>query len=467
MCHDGMQWQKGYWHQELDEASSFLTTFNTEIGRFWYTVMPFGITVAGDVFQWKLDQCFSHLKNIIVIADNIMVVEKNHKDHNLALTSLLETARKCNVQLNYDKLQYKKTEVDFFRENYMIYGHKPVQTKVSAITMMPEPRCRKEVQSFIGMNNYLSKFSATLSELSAPIRELAKERVPFKWGPEHKEAFNAIKKEIVKALILADYDSNKETVLQTDTSMKELGACLIQQGKPVYFASKELTKTQKGYVAIKLESLAVVWAMEKFHHFLYWIHFILETNKKPSEAILSKSLNQATPWLQRILIQMFPYHFTVCHILGPTNQLVDCLSRIGTPNDNIKLPKIHIYQITNQLKARSDTLKQLHIATQEDDKLILLKHTITNGWPNSIKEVPPEIQAYWTFQEELTIEDGLVLKGTWIVIPKKKHKQILTMIHKGHLGLGKCKLQCKDTVYWLGINEQLKKLVLNCKLCLK
>ena len=66
--------KKGYWHQELDEASSFLTTFNTELGRFQYTAMPVGITVAGDVFQQKLDQCFSHLKNIIVIADDIMVV---------------------------------------------------------------------------------------------------------------------------------------------------------------------------------------------------------------------------------------------------------------------------------------------------------------------------------------------------------------------------------------------------------
>ena len=146
--------------------------------------------------------------------------------------------------------------------------------------------------------------------------------------------------------------------------------------------------------------------MEKFHHFLYGNHFILETDLKLLEAILSKSLNQATPQLQRILIQTFPYHFTVCHIPGPMNELADCLSRLGNQNDSIMLPKLYIYQTTSQLKARSDTLNQLHTATQEDDELILLKHTITNGWPNSIKEVPPEIQAYWTFQEELAIEDG-------------------------------------------------------------
>ena len=310
--------KKGYWHQELDEASFFLTTFKTELGRFWYTVMPFGITVTGDVFQQKLDQCFSHLQNVIVIADNIMVVGKNHGYHILALTASLETARKYNVQLNYDKLQYKKTEVAFFGEAHTIDGCKPEQTKVSTITSMPELSCKTEVQSFMGMVNYLSKFSARLSELSEPISELSKEKVPFNWGLEHQDACNVIKKEIAKA-ILTYYDPNKEMVLQKDASIKGLGACLMQQVQPVYFSSKTLTEAQKEYVVIELESLAVTWATEKFHHFLYGTHFILETDQKPSEAILSKSLNQATPQLQRILIQTFLYHFTVSHILGPVN----------------------------------------------------------------------------------------------------------------------------------------------------
>ena len=112
--------KKGYWHQKLDEASSFLTTFNTEIGRFKYIVMPFGATVARDVFQCKLDQCFGMMKQVIVIADDIVIVGKqqNHRDHDVALITLLETARKCNVRLKFDKLQYKKMEVDFFGETY-------------------------------------------------------------------------------------------------------------------------------------------------------------------------------------------------------------------------------------------------------------------------------------------------------------------------------------------------------------
>ena len=124
--------------------------------------MPFGATVASHVFQRKLDQCFGHLQNIIVIADNIMVVGKqpNHKDHDLALTMLLNTARKYNIHLNYKKLQYKQRKVEFFRETYTLDGQKPAQSKIKATQEMPPPQCKKQVQSFIGMINYLSKFSA-------------------------------------------------------------------------------------------------------------------------------------------------------------------------------------------------------------------------------------------------------------------------------------------------------------------
>ena len=120
-----------------------------------------------------------------------------------------------------------------------------------------------------------------------------------------------MKQEIVSVPILAFYNPKKQAVLQTDVGIKGLGTCLIQEEKPVYFASKALTEAQQGYVAIELESLAVAWVMEKIQHFLYASHFILETDQKPLEAILSKSINQATLRLQRILIRTFPYHFTV------------------------------------------------------------------------------------------------------------------------------------------------------------
>ena len=137
-----------------------------------------------------------------------------------------------------------------------------------------------------------------------------KKHAPYAWGPEHNQAFNNIKKEIVQVPILRYYDLKKETVLQTDASIKGLGTCLLQDGHPIYFASKSLQDMECGYVAIELEALAVARAMEIFNHFLYASHFTLETNQKPLETILTKSLTEATPWLQWLLICTFSYDFT-------------------------------------------------------------------------------------------------------------------------------------------------------------
>ena len=109
----------------------------------------------------------------------------------------------------------------------------------------------------MGMVKYLSKFSARLSEPAEPIRELSKDKVPFNWWPEPQAAFKQMKKEIVRAPILTYYNPKKETILQTDARIKGLGACLLHDQKPVYFASKALTETQWWYVVIEIESLAV------------------------------------------------------------------------------------------------------------------------------------------------------------------------------------------------------------------
>ena len=140
---------------------------------------------------------------------------------------------------------------------------------------------------------------------------------------------------------------------------------------------------------------------------------------------------------------------------------------MGDQKDTIKLPKLQVNQITQQLPTWSDSLQQLRLSTQTDDELAILRHTIIQGWPKSIKQVPHMLHPFWMFREELTIENGLILKGTGIIIPNNQCKAILKLIHEGHLGLNKCKLRAKETGYWPGLNEQLEDLVLNCELCLK
>ena len=180
--------RKGYWHQQLDEASSFLTMFNTELDRFQYTVMPFGATVAGDVFQRKLDEFLGNF-----LTSWLLGYKPDHSGHDQAFTNLLQTSQKCNVKFNYDKLQYKQDEVNFFGETYTTSGCKPAKSKVLAIKAMPSPTNKKQINSFICMINYLYTFSTRLPELAEPIRELSKDKVPFNWGPEHQAAFTQMK----------------------------------------------------------------------------------------------------------------------------------------------------------------------------------------------------------------------------------------------------------------------------------
>ena len=119
---------------------------------------------------------FGKLKQDIIITDDIMVVgyKPDHSDNDQAFTNLFQTAQKCNVKLNYDKLHCKQNEVDLIGETYTKSGHKPYRSKVSAITTMPSPTNKNQVQSFIGMTDYLSKFYLRFSELAEPIRELSR-----------------------------------------------------------------------------------------------------------------------------------------------------------------------------------------------------------------------------------------------------------------------------------------------------
>ena len=162
--------------------------------------------------------------------------------------------------------------------------------KVQTVREMTMPTSATELQHFLGMCNFLSKFSPRMVEISEPLHQLTCKGIPFIWGPEHTEAFQLLKREISPAPILQYYDPKKPVVPQTDACTKGLEAVILQDGHPEYFASKSLTTAQQNYVAVELEALAVSWAVQKFHHYLYGTSFMLQTDQKPLQAILSKSL---------------------------------------------------------------------------------------------------------------------------------------------------------------------------------
>ena len=164
-----IDFKKCYWQCLLDEESSYLTTFNTPYGRFRFVRLPFGVNVSGDAVQRKTYEIYNPLPNVIGIADDIIIWgdKEDGSDHNVALACFLQVTCENGLHINFDKIQYKTTEVTLFGKTYTTKGHKPASDKVQAITQMPTPTNVTELQTFLGMCQYLAKYSPRIAVIRA------------------------------------------------------------------------------------------------------------------------------------------------------------------------------------------------------------------------------------------------------------------------------------------------------------
>ena len=187
-----------------------MSTFNTPFGRFHFTRLPFGLVVSQDIFLKQLDTAFEGLNGITSIADDTFVYGSSEEEHDRNLFKLMERAQEKGVVFNKDKLQFK---------------------------------CKK--WCFLGLVSYLTRYSGRLATLSSPLRDLTEQDVVYSWGPEHARTFNQVKKQVSSFSVLRYFDPDAETTIQTDASLKGLGAVLLQDGQPVCYASKALTEVKQ------------------------------------------------------------------------------------------------------------------------------------------------------------------------------------------------------------------------------
>lgn len=141
------------------------------------------------------------------------------------------------------------------------------------------------------MINYVSKFIPNMSDLTAPLRQLLHQDVEWHWEEQQEASFKAIKESLVRAPILGYYDAKKSLTLQVDASSTGLGAALIQEDRPIAYASKALTPTQERYAQIEKELLPVVFGCAKFAEYIVGRDVTVESDHKPLEAIMKKPLH--------------------------------------------------------------------------------------------------------------------------------------------------------------------------------
>ena len=249
-----------------------------------------------------------------------------------SMTQGLDKCQECSLKLKKEKCRFRVSEVHYVGHVLSSDGIKPDPQKVEAINAMPTPANREDLQRFLGVVTYLSKFIPNMSQESAPLRQLLQKDAEWSWAKAEDNAFTGLKTAISSAPVLKFFDSKKPVTLSVDARSKGLVAVILQNDRPVAYASKALTLSQQNYAQIEKEMLAIVFGCELFHDYLYAHRDVIdETDHKPLETILKKPIHQAPLRLQKMILRTKPYALNVRYIPGSHFVLTDAVSRAFLP----------------------------------------------------------------------------------------------------------------------------------------
>ena len=470
MCFSLLDITHAYWSVKLDESLSYLTTFGTPLGRYRYLRLPFGISASSDLFQMKVNEIFEGLPGVAAIVDDILIYGRTRDEHDRNLRKVLDTAREKGIRFNPDKIKIGVKELPFFGHLVTDEGLKIDESKLQAILKLDVPDDRQKLERFLGMVNYLAKFAPNLAELTAPLRKLLKKDSEFFWDQPQTEAFEKIKQVITQSPVLGYYNPNLPLVLEVDASKYGIDCCLMQEERPIAFASKSLTQTEVGYAQIEKELLAIVFGLKRWNQFTYGRHVIVHSDHKPISAIMKKPLSASPPRLMRMLLQLQKYNIEVIHKSGKDIPVSDFLSRASLPDTYPNLVTgldLHVHTVLQQLFITDKRLKTIQTEIEHDRQMQTLQNVILKGWPETRSDCDQLILEYWNHRDELSFEKGLIFRGQKIVIPKSLRAEMLNQIHTGHLGVTKTLERAKDSIFWPGMTKAITDYVLSCEICLR
>lgn len=473
----------GFTQLALDEESSLLTTMHTPWGRYKWRRLAYGLSNSPEEFQCRIHECLDGLVGVFCIADDILVFglgnsrSEADKNHDINVLALMERLRDRNMKINPKKVQFKLQKITFMGMVISEDGVQPDPNKVTAISQMPQPEDRPAVLRFCGMANYLSSFCPNLSTAIQPLHNLGNEKGHFLWLPEHQTAFQRAKELIVSAPCLSYFDVTKPVTLQVDASQRGLGAALMQPSEceklqPVAFASCQMRPNEEIWAQIEKECLAILAACNKWDQWIYGLNVTVHTDHQPLETIFKKPLSAAPRRLQKMMLQLQRYKIHVVYKKGSTLHVADTLSRatLSHQNDSDE-PDFNIFRIELEHDVPSNegltslTLLQLRVQTLKDDDMQLLAKTIVTGWPSSKDNLSPSLCPYWTFKEEMTVQDGLIYKGSQVVVPTAMRKTMLQKIHGAHLGAEPNYRMCRDVLFWPGMKAEIIDTCSTCGKC--
>ncbi|GFO40351.1 transposon ty3-i Gag-Pol polyprotein [Plakobranchus ocellatus] len=432
--------------------------------------MPFGISSAPEIFQRNMDSFFGDLEGVVCDEDDICIFSKTTEEHMVRLKSVLQRARECGLKFNAKKCEFLKEEISYLGHILTKDGIKVDPAKVSALKKMPNPTNKKELQRFLGMVTYSSKYIQDMSQRTAPLRELLEKDSEWLWLERHEKAVNDLKTALTDSPTLKFFDVKKEVSIKCDASKDGLGAVLLQEGQPVAYCSRSMTEAEQRYAQIEKETLAIVYSLERFHQYVYGRKTHVFTDHKPIVAIFKKPFEKCPPRIQRFLLRLQPYSIEINYKKGTEQVLADALSRATENNDSevTEIPeremKAFVDSVVKELKAKPQKIEEIKEKQANDPALCKLRALI-HAWPDSSRKVPKDVRSYWTVREDVTECNGVLLKGNQIIIPESMKQEMLSIVHQGHLGVELSQNRAKSAIFWPGMLRQIEELVNTCPVC--
>lgn len=447
------------------KALKFMFSFDILGCLYRFTRLPFGLKNASSDFQSILIQILAGLEGVISVMDDIIVFGPDRETHNERLGKVLERLEAFDFVRNDKKCVFGVEELEFLGWNISKHGFKPTGDKVEAIRKFRCPENQEEVRSFLGLVNFVGVCIPNLSTLSAPLRDLLKKGVGFRWSKVEMETFEKLKNVISAESVLCFFDPKAETALMVDASPVGLGAILLQKvmekWKMVCCAAKSLTNTEKKYYQLEREALGIVFGVERFRYYLSGRQFLLYTDCKPLEFMFNPK-SRPCARIERWVLRVQSFDFKILHRPGSQN-IADCLSRLVKVGGELPIDESCECSLSLVLENSRPVAFSLELIREESSKdmdLVKVKSALETGNWDDVGS------SFNSSKSELCIVEGIVMKNHKIVVPASLRSRTLQLAHEAHQGVVAMKARLRSKVWWPGIDKDVEEAVKKCKDCI-
>lgn len=447
---------------------------NTPEGLYNFKYLPYGLRASPGIFQSFMCKTLDNIPGVIVYQDDLLLLSADHDSHKALLHSVLGKLREVGLKLNYDKCSFFTNKIDYLGYVFDSAGVRPNPNKFEAIQCAPVPTTVKQVQSFLGLCNFYSRFIPRFAECMSPLYSLVqkKSNSKFVWSEEHQQSFERIKRLFVGNNILNHFHIDYETSIETDASSYGVGAVLLQRPNkdspwaPVQFASRTLNKAECNYSQIEREGLSVVFAVDKFREFLLGSHFIIFNDHKPLFTLFAKDRPvplSCSARVQRWALKLSQYDYSFVYSRGSNNVQSDFLSRLPLPHTESVVEPYELVFVIESLDDLVISHKTVREQTERDTDLVELKSFIKHGAPNRITN--PALSKYKTHIPFMSLMKGCILFHNRVLIPQNLRASVLATFHENHPGIVAMKSLARSLIWYPGLDRDIESLVKSCKVC--